>query len=92
MRRLVIAAAVTALSAGAVAPALAGGPDLPKVPTNCQEFNDLLGIDNVRECGDPDPGARSGPPEVPVGVHVNQDGSVCVGISYQVPQCTPPLD
>lgn len=27
-----------------------------------------------------------------VGVQVNDDGSACVGISKQVPFCTPPLD
>lgn len=26
-----------------------------------------------------------------VGVHVGPDGSVCFGISYQTPTCTPPL-
>ena len=28
---------------------------------------------------------------LPVGVHQNPDGSVCVGISEQVPFCTPPI-
>ena len=40
-------------SLGAVAsPAVAAtaGPDLPKIPQNCHEWNDLLGIDNVRDC------------------------------------------
>jgi hypothetical protein len=32
--------------------------------------------------------AQSVPPVV--GVHQGPDGSVCVGVSYQVQQCTPP--
>ena len=52
MRKLI----VTLLAAGSLgataAPALAAtaGPDIPKIPSNCHEWNDLLGIDNVRSC------------------------------------------
>ena len=54
MRRVVLVALTAGLLAGAGAPALAG-PKLPKLPdpSNCQEVQDFLGIDNVRECGDP---------------------------------------
>ena len=35
--------------------------------------------------------ASAAPPPLPVGVHRNDDGSVCVGISLQVEHCTPPV-
>jgi hypothetical protein len=40
-------------SLGAIAsPAVAAtsGPPLPQIPKDCHEWNDLLGIDNVRDC------------------------------------------
>ena len=37
-------------SLSGVAGAAQQGPDLPKIPQNCHEWNDLLGIDNVRSC------------------------------------------
>ena len=90
MRRLLAAAALASVAlAGAAA---AAPPELPKVPTNCHEWNDLLGIDNVRSCDDPPPArAEAAPPQL-VGVHQRADGAICVTISQQVPQCTPPLD
>lgn len=51
MRRVALVALTAGLLAGAAAPALAG-PDLPD-PRSCQEVQDFLGIDNVRECDDP---------------------------------------
>ena len=92
MRRLVLAAAALTLLGGGVA--AAAPPEVPKLPKDCHELNDLLGIDNVRDCNDPPPGEASrvaAPPQL-VGVHQRPDGAVCVTISYQVPQCTPPLD
>ena len=54
MRKTLITLALTGLFAGASAgPALAG-PEVPSVPKNCHEWNQLLGIDNVRSCDDPD--------------------------------------
>lgn len=89
MRRLLAAVAVGGVAlAGAAA---AAPPELPKVPKDCHEWNDLLGIDNVRSCDDPPAAAEAGPPSL-VGVHQREDGAVCVTISYQVPQCTPPID
>ena len=35
--------------------------------------------------------ATAAPPPI-VGVSHNDDGSVCVTISYQLPHCTPPTD
>ena len=35
--------------------------------------------------------ASAAPPPVPVYVQHNDDGSVCVTISQQVPHCTPPV-
>jgi hypothetical protein len=95
-RRLLVAAAAAAVLTGAAGGALAAPPELPSVPKDCHEWNELLHIQNVRSCdGDPSSEAtrtQAGPPPVPVGVHVREDGSVCVGISYQVPQCTPPMN
>ena len=54
MRRLLVATAVVSVAlAGAAA---AAPPELPKVPQDCHEWNDLLGIDNVRSCDDPPAG------------------------------------
>jgi hypothetical protein len=51
MRKLMIAAfAAAALIPAGTATAATAGPDLPSIPTNCHELNDLLGIDNVRSC------------------------------------------
>ena len=51
MRKLMIAAfAAAALVPAGTATAATAGPEIPKVPTNCHEWNDLLGIDNVRSC------------------------------------------
>lgn len=48
MRRvLALSATALVLAAGA---ASAAPPEVPKVPKNCHEWNDLLGIDNVRDC------------------------------------------
>ena len=30
-------------------------------------------------------------PPIPVSVHENPDGSVCIAVSLQVPYCTPPV-
>jgi hypothetical protein len=89
MRRLLVATALASV-------ALAGGaaaapPEVPKLPSNCHEWNDLLGIDNVRSCDDPPAASEAAPPQL-VGVHQRSDGAICVTISQQVPQCTPPLD
>lgn len=43
-----LALAFTAAALVAPATALAAPPI--KIPTNCHELNDLLGIDNVRSC------------------------------------------
>ena len=53
MRKLMIAAfaAASLIPAGSAA-AAQDGPDLPKIPKNCHEWNQLLGIDNVRSCDD----------------------------------------
>jgi hypothetical protein len=48
----------------------------------------------VRDCNDPPPGEASravAPPKI-VSVDRRPDGSLCVTISEQVPQCIPPLD
>ena len=40
-------------SLGAIAsPAVAatGGPDIPPIPRDCHDWNELLHIDNVRDC------------------------------------------
>jgi len=37
-------------SFGPLAASAAAGPDVPNIPPDCQEINDLLGIDNVRDC------------------------------------------
>ena len=52
MRRLLLATLVTGFLTGAAGSALAA-PDLPKVPQNCHEWNELLHIQNVRDCEDP---------------------------------------
>ena len=36
--------------------------------------------------------ASAAPPPLPVYVQHNDDGSVCVTISEQVPHCTPPVN
>jgi hypothetical protein len=54
MRRVLVLTALTAaVLGGTAAPALAAGPELPKVPKNCHEWNELLHIQNVRSCDDP---------------------------------------
>lgn len=53
MRRLLIATAVVGLLTGASGSALAAPPELPGVPKNCHEWNQLLHIQNVRSCDDP---------------------------------------
>ena len=54
MRKTVLVLALAAFLSGATAAPALAGPDLPKVPKSCHEWNDLLGIDNVRDCEDPD--------------------------------------
>lgn len=99
--RAVVAASTIAVGVALAAPALAG-PELPTIPrlpdlSDCEEVNDFFGVDNVRECDNS--GGRStvavaGPPSLPVPVSVDRrpDGSLCVTISEQVPQCVGPLD
>ena len=51
--RKVLVTLLAAGSLGAVAsPALAAQdvPEIPKIPQNCHEWNELLHIDNVRDC------------------------------------------
>ena len=48
MRKIVtLTALLVAMVGFSAAPALAGGVSVPK---NCQEINELLHIDNVRDC------------------------------------------
>ena len=54
MRKTLIVLALTGLFTGGVATPALAGPEVPKVPSNCHEWNQLLGIQNVRECDDPD--------------------------------------
>lgn len=54
MRRVVLAVAALAVLGGGVA--AAAPPEVPKLPKNCHEWNQLLGIQNVRSCDDPPPG------------------------------------
>lgn len=51
MRRLLIATAVIGVLTGAGAASAA--PPIPQVPQNCHEWNELLHIQNVRDCEDP---------------------------------------
>ena len=46
---LIVVALIGMFTAVGVAPALAA-PPIPSVPQNCHEWNELLGIDNVRSC------------------------------------------
>ena len=41
---------VLAASFGPLAASAAAGPELPGVPPDCNELNQLLHIDNVRDC------------------------------------------
>ena len=50
IRKLLVAVVVIG-SFGPVASAAAGPP--VKIPKNCHEWNELLGIQNVRSCDDP---------------------------------------
>jgi hypothetical protein len=54
VRKTLITLALAGLFAGASASPALAGPQLPTVPKDCHEWNDLLGIDNVRDCNDPD--------------------------------------
>jgi hypothetical protein len=53
-KTLTVLALVGAFSAAGAGPALAA-PDIPQVPKNCHEWNQLLHIQNVRSCDDPPP-------------------------------------
>lgn len=54
LRKTLLTLALSAAFAGALAAPASAGPEVPSVPQNCHEWNELLGIDNVRECDDPD--------------------------------------
>ena len=48
---LIATLCLTAVAPASTAFAAAPPPDV-KIPQNCHEWNDLLGIDNVRSCDD----------------------------------------
>jgi hypothetical protein len=54
MRKILVAALAAGSLAAVASPAIAAtsGPPLPKIPQDCHDWNDLLGIDNVRDCGE----------------------------------------
>ena len=52
MRRLLLVASLTGLFSVVAGPAIAA-PPLPTVPKDCHELNDLLHIQNVRNCDPP---------------------------------------
>ena len=57
LRKALLTLALSAAFTGALAaPAVAAppGPEIPTLPQNCHEWNQLLGIQNVRSCDDPD--------------------------------------
>lgn len=49
MRKL-LPVLVALASFGPLAASAAAGPEIPSIPKNCNEWNELLGIDNVRDC------------------------------------------
>jgi hypothetical protein len=51
-RRLAALIATLCLTSLAPATAVAGPPGSITIPKDCHEFNELLGIDNVRSCDD----------------------------------------
>ena len=54
LRKALLILALSAAFTGALAAPASAGPEIPSVPQNCHEWNQLLGIQNVRECDDPD--------------------------------------
>ncbi|MFN2538559.1 MAG: hypothetical protein ABR549_10470 [Mycobacteriales bacterium] len=88
-----VLAATAAMTVPLVASAAAQTP-VPGVPdpTDCHAMNKLLHIDNVRNC-DPLLGAnaQATTPPPPVSVQRRSDGSICVTVSLQVPQCVGPI-
>lgn len=46
----IVFAVAVAGSAAVPATAATGGPDIPKIPQDCHEWNDFFGIDNVQSC------------------------------------------
>lgn len=91
---LVLVAACAGLLVGGAAAASASTP-LPPLPdpSDCHSVNAFLHIDNVRSCdGDAAARTESAPPPLPVSVQRRDDGSVCVTVSLQVPQCVGPVD
>ena len=50
MRETVLTLALTAFLTGATAAPALAGPTVPSVPKDCKEFQDLLGIQNVKDC------------------------------------------
>lgn len=54
LRKTVLALVLATAFSGALAAPAAAAPPIPEVPENCHEWNQLLGIQNVRECDDPD--------------------------------------
>jgi len=67
-------------------------PQLPD-PSDCHSMNAFLHIDNVRSCDGDAARTEAAPPPLPVPVSVTRrpDGSVCVTVSLQVPQCVGPI-
>ena len=94
-RRAAVTLLAGLLLAGGASVASASTP-LPPLPdpSDCHSMNRFLHIDNVRSCdGGSSARTESAPPPLPVPVSVQrrQDGSVCVTVSVQVPQCVGPI-
>lgn len=50
MRKVMVVVFAVASFGPLAGSAAAAGPDLPSVPQNCHEWNELLHIDNVQSC------------------------------------------